>query len=35
LIRYSVEQGILPQPFTLEEIFYPTTMQEPPRYVRR
>jgi 4,5-dihydroxyphthalate decarboxylase len=35
LIRYSVEQGILPKPFTLEEIFYPTTMQEPPRYVRR
>ncbi|MBB3042601.1 ABC transporter substrate-binding protein [Nocardioides soli] len=35
LIRYSVEQGILPEPLTLEEIFHPTTMQEPPRYVRR
>lgn len=35
LIRYSVEQGILPKPFTLEEIFHPTTMQEPPSYVRR
>jgi len=35
LIRYTVEQGILPKPFSLEEIFYPTTMQEPPRYVRR
>jgi len=35
LIRYSVEQGILPKAITLEDIFYPTTMQEPPRYVRR
>lgn len=35
LVRYSVEQGILTKPLALEELFYPTTMQEPPRYVRR
>ncbi|HET6153973.1 MAG TPA: hypothetical protein VFE15_13550 [Marmoricola sp.] len=35
LIRYCVEQGILPEPYPLEEIFHPTTMNEPPRYVHR
>jgi 4,5-dihydroxyphthalate decarboxylase len=35
LVRYAVEQGILSKPVTLEELFHPTTMDEPPGYVRR
>jgi 4,5-dihydroxyphthalate decarboxylase len=35
LVRYAVEQGILAEPVTLEELFHPTTMDEPPAYVRR
>lgn len=35
LIRYAVEQGIVKKAPNPEELFYPTTMDEPPGYVRR
>lgn len=35
LVRYAVEQGIVAEPLTVEELFHPTTMDEPPGYVRR
>lgn len=35
LIRYAVEQGILEALLAPEDLFYPTTMDEPPSYVRR
>lgn len=35
LVRYAVEQGIVERALTLEELFHPTTMDEPPSYVRR
>lgn len=35
LIRYGVEQGILTKPTKLEKLFYPSTLDAPPEYVRR
>lgn len=35
LTRYAVEQGILLEALPAEALFYPTTMNEPPGYVRR
>lgn len=35
LMRYAVEQGIIDRPLELEDLFHPTTLDEPPVYVRR
>jgi 4,5-dihydroxyphthalate decarboxylase len=35
LIRYTVDQGILAEPLSVESLFHPTTTHEPPGYVRR
>jgi 4,5-dihydroxyphthalate decarboxylase len=35
LVRYAADQGIISRPLGLDDLFYPTTMDEPPKYVRR
>jgi 4,5-dihydroxyphthalate decarboxylase len=35
LIRYAVEQGIVEQAPAPQDLFHPTTTEEPPAYVRR
>jgi 4,5-dihydroxyphthalate decarboxylase len=35
LVRYAVEQGIIAKPLALGDLFHPTTLDEPPGYVRR
>lgn len=35
LVRYAVEQGIIAKPLGLGDLFHPTTLDEPPAYVRR
>ena len=35
LTRYAADQGIIENIPKVEDLFYPTTMDEPPGYVRR
>jgi 4,5-dihydroxyphthalate decarboxylase len=32
-VRYGHEQGFLPEPIAAESLFFPSTREEPPRYV--